>query len=165
MTVEEKVRYIAERCPALAKKINRDEDARGNIFFDMIAENDNNPAMPLTVSVSDAGCTISVGGIMNITGGKPIPCEAAVYAIDDVISGKIIFVTGYKGKDTYGVDTPFMTQIFALTGREDDMTDEYEEFKQKLSKPLSKLSRIFTSLKGRFIITNYSGDIWHEICR
>ena len=165
MTVEEKVRYISEKYPALSKKINRDEDARGNIFFDMIAENVNNPSMPLTVSVADDGCTLSVGLIGNITGGKPISHEVALAAIDDVISGKIIFVTGYKGKDTYGVDTPFMTQIFALTGREDDMTREYESLKSKLSKPLSKFSRIFTSLKGRFIITNYSGNVWHEIYR
>lgn len=165
MTVEEKVRYISERCPALAKKINRDSDARGNVFFDMIAENESEPSMPLTVSVSDNGCILSVGMIGNITGGRPISCEAAIIAVDDVISGKIVFVTGYKGKDTYGVDKPFMTQIFALTGREDDMSEEYERFKEQLSKPLSKIGRIFTALKGRFVITNYTGDIKFEISR
>ena len=165
MTVEEKVRYITSHYPDFAKRTIRDEDAHGNLFFDMILENSQNPAMPLTLSVSERGCTISVGIIGDITGGRPISHEAALVAIDDVISGRILFVTGYKGKDTYGVETPFMTQIFALTGREDDMTSEYESFKQKLSKPLSKLARPFTALKGRFIITNYSGDTMLEINR
>ena len=165
MTVEEKVRYISEKCPALSKKVNRDEDARGNIFFDMIAENEKNPSMPLTLSVSEDGCTLSVGPIGNITGGKPISHEVALTAIDDVFSGKVIFVMGYRGKDTYGLETPFMTQIFALTGREDDMTKEYEVFKAKLSKPPSKFGRMFSSLRGRFVITDYSGDLTLEITR
>ena len=165
MTVEEKVRYITSKYPDFAKKTIRDEDARGNIFYDMIIENASNPSMPLTISVNDDGCTISVGLIGNITGGKPISHETALSAIEDVISGKVLFVIGYRGKDTYGVDTPFMTQIFALTGREDDMTEEYEAFRAKLSKPLSKLGRIFTGLKGKFIITNYSGELMLEITR
>ena len=165
MTVEEKVRYITQRYPDFAKKTIRDEDSRGNVFYDMIIENEKNPSMPLTLSVSDEGCTISVGIIGNITGGKPISHEVALSAVDDVISGKILFVTGYRGKDTYGVDTPFMTQIFALTGREDDMTEEYESFKSTLSKPLSKFERLFTSLKGKFIITDYFGNVRLEITR
>ena len=165
MTVEEKVRYITARFPDFAKRTIRDENARGEEFFDMVLENSSNPSMPLTVSVNEDGCLISVGPIANITGKRPIPHEAAISAIEDVISGKVLFVMGYKGKDTYGVETPFMTQIFALTGREDDMTDEYEEFRAKLSKPLSKFFRAFTSLKGKFIITDYSGEMSLEINR
>ena len=165
MKVEEKVRYITAKFPDFAKRTIRDENSRGEVFFDMILENEKNPSLPLTLSVNDAGCCISVGPIINITGKKPIPLEAAISAIEDVISDRIIFAMGYKGKDTYGVETPFMAQIFAITGREDDMTEEYEMFKESLSKPLSKFERIFTSLKGRFIITNYSGELSLEINR
>ena len=51
MTVEEKVRYITQRYPDFAKKTIRDEDSRGNVFYDMIIENEKNPSMPLTLSV------------------------------------------------------------------------------------------------------------------
>ena len=165
MTVEEKVMHITSYYPDFAKRTIRDEDTRGNIFFDMILENEKNPSMPITLSVSEEGCILSVGIIGNVTGGKPISHEVALSAIDDIISGKVLFAIGYKGKDTYGVDTPSMTQIFALTGREDDMTKEYESFIARLSKPLSRLGRLFTKLKGKFIITNYSGDVRLEITR
>ena len=165
MTLEEKVRYITSQYPEFAKRTIRDEDARGNIFFDMIMENEKNPSMPITLSLNDDGCILSVGIIGNVTGGKPISHDTALSAIDDIVSGKVLFAIGYKGKDTYGVDTPSMTQIFALTGREDDMTKEYESFVAKLSKPLSKLGRIFTKFKGSFFITDYSGDIRLEITR
>ena len=165
MTVEEKVRYITARFPDFAKRTIRDENARGEEFFDMVLENSGNPSLPLTVSVNDGGCCVSVGPIANITGKRPISVDATISAIEDVISDKIIFVMGYKGKDTYGVETPFVTQIFAITGREDDMTEEYEMFKENISRPLSKFARIFTFLKGKFIITNYSGNLSLEISR
>ena len=165
MTLEEKVRYITSKHPDFAKRTIRDEDAHGNVFYDMILENEKNPSMPLTLSVSEDGCILSVGIIGNVTGGKPISHEIALSAIDDIISGKVFFVMGYSGKDTYGVDKPHMTQIFALTGREDDMAEEYESFKEKLSKPLTRLGRVFTKLKGKFIITDYSGDVRFEITR
>lgn len=165
MTLEEKVRFITSYYPDFAKRTIRDEDARGNVFFDMILENEKNPSMPITLSVNDDGCILSVGIIGNVTGGKPISHEVAISAIDDIVSGKVLFAIGYKGKDTYGVDKPSMMQIFALTGREDDMQKEYDRFIEKLSKPLSKFGRIFTNLKGKFIITNYSGDVKLEITR
>ena len=165
MTIEENVRYITARFPDFAKRTIRDENARGEEFFDMVLENSGNPSMPLTVSVNDDGCFVSVGPIANITGKRPIAVDAAIAAVEDVISDNIIFVMGYKGKDTYGVETPFMTQIFAITGREDDMTEEYEMFKENISRPLSKFARIFTFLKGKFIITNYSGNLLLEINR
>ena len=165
MTLEEKVRYITSKHPDFAKRTIRDEDVRGNVFYDMIMENEKNPSMPITLSINDDGCTLSVGIIGNVTGGKSISHEVALSAIDDIISGKVLFVMGYSGKDTYGVDTPHMTQIFALTGREDDMTKEYESFREKLSKPLSKFGRLFTKIKGKFIITDYYGNTKLEITR
>lgn len=165
MTVEEKVRYITAKFPDFAKRTIRDENSRGEEFFDMVLENPSNPSMPLTVSVNEDGCSVSVGPIANITGKRPISVDAAISAIEDVISDKIIFIMGYKGKDTYGVETPFMTQIFALTGREDDMTEEYEMFKENIARPLPKFARLFTFLKGKFVITNYTGDLSLEINR
>ena len=165
MTLEEKVRYITSKHPDFAKRTIRDEDAHGNVFYDMIMENEKNPSMPITLSINDDGCTLSVGIIGNVTGGKSISHDVALSAIDDIISGKVLFVMGYSGKDTYGVDKPHMTQIFALTGREDDMTKEYEAFREKLSKPLSKFGRLFTKIKGKFIITDYHGNTKLEITR
>lgn len=165
MTTEEKVKYLTDCYPDFAKRTIRDKDARGNVFFDLIMENRHNPSYPLTVNVREDGCVISVGPIENVTGGKPISHETAVSAIADIIEDRVVFVTAFGKKETYGVDTPSFTQIFALTGREDDMKQEYDMFIEKISKPISKFGRIFTSLKGRFIITNFSGSVSLEINR
>ena len=51
-----------------------------------------------------------------------------------------------------------MTEIFPITGGEDDESRELERFIAKISTPVKGLKRKLTKLKGRFVITNFSGS-------
>lgn len=159
MKIEEKIEYLRHRHPAFGKKVINDVDNKGNEFCEIIYPNKFQEMMPITVSVSDAGCLISVGKMSNVTGDYPITHEQAASAIDDIVADKIIFVSGYNDDDDdIGNGMPFMTEIFPITGDEDDMSSELEKFIQKISTPIQGLKRRFTKLKGRFVITNFSGS-------
>ena len=165
MTLDEKILYLQKAHAPFGKKVIRDVDARGNDFCELIYPNEKNPRFPITLSVSDDGCIISVGQIPNVTGKAPITVEQASDAIDDIISDKIIFVLGYHGEDDVGEGKPYLTEIFALTGNDDDMQEDYDRFIEKISTPIKGLKRKLTRLKGRFIITNFSGSIDQTIER
>ena len=159
MKIEEKIEYLRKKHPAFGKKVLYDTDNRGNDFCEIIYPNENNDMMPITVAVSDAGCLISVGKFSNVTGDYPISHEQAASAIDDIISDKIVFVAGYGEETEETVSpAPFMTEIFALTGDVDDESEELEKFIAKISTPVTGFKRKLTRLKGRFIITNFSGS-------
>ena len=157
MKIEEKLDYLRRRHPAFGRKVLYDTDARGNEFCEIIYPNEKQPMMPIAVSVSEEGCFISVGQISNVTGNRPISPEQAADAIDDIISDKILFVLGYKEEDDIGSGAPFITEIFALTDREDDMRAELERFVAKISTPVMGWKRKLTRLKGRFVFMNFSG--------
>lgn len=164
MNIEEKVEFLRKRHPAFGKKVMHDVNQRGEEFCEIIYPNKNNPLMPVAVSVSDEGCLISVGKIPNVTGDHPISVEQAAEAIDDIVSDRIVFVLGYSdGND--GEGAPFMTEIFPITGYDDDKSDELERFIAKISVPISGFKRKMTRLKGRFEITDFSGSINKTILR
>lgn len=159
MNIEEKIEYLRKKYPTFGKKVLYDVDHRGNEFCEIIYPNENNDMMPITVAVSDEGCLISVGKFSNVTGDYPISHEQAASAIDDIVSDKIIFVAGYDtdSEDETGSRAPFMTEIFAITGDVDDESDELEKFIARISTPVTGFKRKLTRLKGRFIITSFSG--------
>jgi hypothetical protein len=165
MTLDEKILYLQKAHAPFGKRVIRDVDSHGNDFCELIYPNEKNPRFPITLSVSDDGCIISVGQIPNVTGKVPITVEQASDAIDDIISDKIIFVLGYHGEDDVGEGKPYLTEIFALTGNDDDMQEDYDRFIEKISTPIKGLKRKLTRLKGRFIITNFSGSIDQTIER
>ena len=165
MNIEEKIEFLRRRHPAFGRKVMRDVDNKGNDFCEIIYPNEKNPAMPIAVSISDAGCLISVGQISHVTGDYPISPEQAAAAIDDIISDRIVFVLGYSDDDDIGSGAPFMTDIYAITGGEDDMSDKLERFISKISTPVKGIVRKLTPLKGRFIITNFSGSENRTIIR
>lgn len=159
MKIEEKIEYLRRRHPAFGRKVINDVDNKGNEFCEIIYPNKSQEMMPITVSVSDAGCLISVGKIPNVTGDYPITHEQAASAIDDIISDRIVFVLGYDDDaDDIGSGAPFLTEIYPITGDEDDMSDDLEKFIQKISTPVTGFKRKLTKLKGRFVITNFSGS-------
>jgi hypothetical protein len=131
----------------------------------MIYPNEQNPMMPIAVSVDEKGCLISVGQISNVTGDSQISVEQAASAIDDVVNDRIVFVLGYADDVDVGSGAPFMTEIFAITGEEDDMSEELEDLITRISTPVKGLRRKLTRLKGRFIITDFSGKSRREITR
>lgn len=165
MTLDEKILYLQKAHPAFGKRAIRDVDARGNDFCELIYPNEKNPRFPITVSVSDDGCLISVGQIPNVTGRSPITVEQASEAIEDIVSDRIIFVLGYHGEDDLGDGKPYLTEIFALTGSEDDMQEDFDRFIEKISTPIKGMARKLTRLKGRFIITDFSGGAGRTIER
>lgn len=158
MNIEEKVAFLRKKHPSFGKRVLYDMDNKGNEFCEMIYPNDKNPMMPIAVSVSDDGCLVSVGQISNVTGRFPITVEQASSAIDDVINDRIVFVLGYADDVDVGSGAPFLTEIFAITGEEDDMSADFEAFVAKISTPVKGWKRRFTPLKGRFVITNFSGS-------
>ncbi len=166
MNIEEKIEYLRKKYPAFGKKVIYDVDNRGNEFCEIIYPNENNDMMPITVAVSDEGCLISVGKFSNVTGDYAISHEQAASAIGDIIADKIIFVAGYGEESDDAVSpAPFMTEIFAVTGDVDDESAELEKFIAKISTPVTGFKRKFTQLKGRFVISNFSGSEKREIIR
>ena len=165
MNIEEKIEFLRKRHPAFGKKVLYDVDNRGREFCEMIYPNEHNPSMPVTVSVDEKGCLISVGQISNVTGDSRISPEQAASAIDDIVNDRIIFVLGYADGIDIGSGAPFMTEIFAITGEEDDMSEALEDLITRISTPVKGLRRKLTRLKGRFIITDFSGKSRREIVR
>ena len=165
MKIEEKIDYLRRRHPKFAKRIMHDIDNRGNEFCEMVYPNENQEMMPIAVSVSDAGCLISVGKISNVTGDYPISHEQAASAIEDIVNDRIVFVLGYSEEDDTMSDAPFMTEIFPITGDVDDASEELERFIAKISVTVTGFRRRFTKLKGRFLITSFSGKDSKTIIR
>lgn len=165
MKIEEQIAYIQRKFPAFDRQVIYDTDNRGNDFCEMIMPNEKQPSVPLTVIVTERGCSVSVGQLCDVTYNDAMSPEAVCCAISDIVSDKIVFVLAYREGDDTGFGAPFYSRVFALTGKDDDMSEDYEKFVARISKPLSKLSRIFTAMKGRFVIFNFSGTLMREITR
>ncbi len=157
MTIDETVLYFRKKFSDYQIRDIYDVDEKGEDFCEIIISNEKNPTMPMTVCVNDNGCTLSVGRMENITGERPASPEKISAAIEDVVNDKILFVFGYRDEEAKDHGSPFFSRFFALTGREDDMSREYEELLSKLNRPLSGFARKFTSLKGVFHICNFNG--------
>ncbi len=164
MNIEEKVEFLRKQHPSFGRKVMHDVDQKGNEFCEIIYPNEKNPMMPIAVSVSDEGCLISVGKYPNVTGDYPITVEQACSAIDDVICDRIVFIFGYEDIEDEG-NPPFMTELFPITGGEDDKSEELEKFIAKISTPVKGLKRKLTRLKGRFVIANFTGSMDKIIIR
>ena len=165
MKIEEQISYIQRTIPQFDRQVIFDTDSRGNDFCEMILPNRTLPNFPVTVTVTERGCSISVGQIENVTSSTTMSPEATCAAIRDIIDGKIIFVLAYRDGDDTGFGAPYLTRIFAITGKRDDMQDEYDAFIKKISTPLGKFARKLCSLKGRFLVFNYTATVQKEIIR
>ena len=165
MTAEQFVEYLLSHSQLFDKGVIRDTDRHGNDFCEMIIKNESQPLYPITVTVTDRGTSISVGQIQNVTSSNTMSAEETLAAIDDIVNDKIIFVIAYDKDDDLGFGSPILTRIFAITGGEDDMSDEYNNFLKQISKPIKKFFRPFTSLKGRFTIFNFSGSLMKTVER
>lgn len=165
MTIEEQIAYIQKAIPQFDRQVIYDTDSRGNDFCEMILPNPSLTSFPITLTLTERGCSISVGQIENVTSSTTMSPEAACAAIRDILDDKIIFLLAYRDGDDTGFGAPYLTRIFAITGNDDDMQDEYDAFITKISKPLSKFARKFSALKGRFVFFNFTATIHKEILR
>ena len=165
MTVNEQVSILQLKNPAFDRQVIHDVDNRGNEFCELIMQNEKKPNLPITVTVTERGCSISVGQFEDVADSRTMTPEQTLAAIKDITNDKIIFVIAYRDDSKTGFGSPTFSRIFALTGGDDDMSREYDAFINKISSPLTKFSRFFTSLKGRFVIFNFTGSVDREIIR
>jgi len=165
MTIQEQISYLHTRFPQFDRAVIHDTDNHGNDFCETVMPNASQPSFPITVSVTDRGCSISVGQLSDVTGSDSMTAEQTASAISDILADKIIFVLGYDDRDEESFASPYFSRVFALTGGKDDMSEDYEYFMGKISTPLNKFSRMFSTLKGRFVIFNFSGSLYREITR
>lgn len=165
MTVEQSVEYLLSHSKLFEREVIRDTDRRGRDFCEMIIKNESQPSFPITVSVTEDGCSLSVGQLEEVTGSDRMTPDEALAAIGDILEDRILFVLAYRDEDDVGFGSPFFTRIFALTGGDDDMSREYDRFIEKISKPTSRFLRPFTALKGRFLIFNFSGSVNKTVIR
>ncbi len=158
MTLEQNVEYLLSHDRRFEREVIYDTDAKGEDFCEMIIKNASNPSFPVTVTVCEGGCSVAVGQLEDVTGSRCMTPEQVIGVIDDIISDKIVFVLGYNDEGDIGFGAPTFSRVFALTGREDDMSSDYGDFIERISKPIKKF-RFLYSLKGRFLIFNYSGSL------
>ncbi len=165
MTVEQSVEYLLFHSRRFDKGVLYDKDKFGRDFCEMIIPNSHQPRFPITVTVTEDGCSLSVGQFEDVAGSKRMTPDQVIAATEDIIADKIIFVLAYKDEDDIGFGSPYFSRIFAMTEGKDDMSSDYDAFINKISKPINKHLRPITALKGRFLIFNFSGSINKTILR
>ena len=165
MTLDEMTLFLQNSFPKLKSRVIDDVDRHGNEFCELIFSNESVPSAPIAIHICEDGCSVSVGQFEDVTNSHNMTVEQTRGAIEDIINDKIIFVIAYRDEDDVGFGKPFFQRVFAVTGDCDDMSREYEDFIRTIQKPLSPLARRFTSLKGRFIIFNFSGSVNKTITR
>ena len=165
MTVDESVQLIEKKFSQFEQSVNRDVDNKGKDFCEVCLQNRKNPMFPVTVTVKESGCLVSVGRVQNVTGTSCFPVENIIPAIEDIILGRVVFVFGYENQEKLEDDKPFFTKIFALTGKDDDMTEEYRKLIEKLNIPVGGIKRRLTKLKGIFRVYNFTYSVDETIRR
>ena len=159
MTVDQSVEYLLLRERRFERIPIWDTDRRGRQFCELLIKNENLPSFPITVTVTENGCCVSVGQFEDVADSDRMSPDQALAAINDILEDRIIFVLAYKKDGDIGFGAPYFSRIFAITDEEDDMSEEYDRFIAQISTPVKKLFRPITALKGRFIIFNFSGSI------
>lgn len=165
MNAEGQVAELQKRFPELGRGAVFDVTGKGERFCELIYPNPYQAGFPLTVTVFDDGSLISFGKVSDVAGEKRLPLDAAICAIDDIIHDRVIFVLQYNNKDAMEHSRLYACEAFAVTDGEGDMKAEYEELIHTLHKPLRGLGRLFSTLKGIFVITDFSGGVHDEITR
>ena len=165
MKPEEFAVALQRNFSAFGNKIIYDKTAKGEDFCEMVYYNEHQPDKPITVTVYEDGALLSFGNMQNVAGDKALPLDAAIQAISDIISDKIIFIFCYENSEKKDDGRLHDSYVFALTGDGSDMSREYEKFIASIKKPLGKIGRLFTPLKGIFAVTNFSGSVNFEIVR
>ena len=165
MTAEQISEYLLSHSRRFERDVIYDTDKRGDSFCELIIKNGFLPSYPITVTVTESGCSLSVGNFSDVTSNKKMTPDQTLLAIEDIVADKIIFVLGYREDDDIGFGSPFFSRIFAITGGDDDMSLDFEDFIKTISTPINKKLRFLHSLKGRFLIFTFSGSISKTIIR
>lgn len=164
MNIEDTVAMLRRRFPEFGKREIFDVDLKGDPFCEIVLPNEKNSRLPLTVTVTEKGCRLSVGHMNDISDGL-IPSELTPQAILDVLEDRVILVFGYKNEDDRANGKTFYTNVFAITGGEDDMSSEYDRFVQTVNTPVKGIRRRMARLKGIFDICTFGGSVSVTVCR
>ena len=156
MTIEETIGFFRRKFSKIPQRVAYDADERGEDFCEIFFPNEINKNLPISVLINDGGCFLSVGRLQNVMGDSPVAPEVCESAIRDVVEDRIVFVFGYKNEDDFNESKVFFSRFFALTGREDDMSAEYEKFLLTLEKKPSWFEKKFSKKVGIFEISTYS---------
>lgn len=165
MKPEEFALSLQKKYNKFGNRIISDTTDKGESFCEIIYQNDFIPALPITLTIFEDGAFVSFGNMSNVTGRKKLDYSAAAQAIEDILSDRIIFVFCYEDREKQNDGRLCDSYVFALTGEGDDMSAQYEKFISTIKKPLGKFSRLFSSLKGIFSVTNFSGSVSFEVER
>ncbi len=158
MTIQDSITYLRRQFPSISPRVSCDVDSDGEDFCEIFLPNDKNANLPISITVRDDGCLFSVGRMHNVMGNKPISTEVCASAIRDVVEDRIVFVFGYKNDEDYDDSKAFYHRFFALTGRDDDMSEEYEDFLAMLDKKPSWLEKKFSKMTGIFEISRFNDE-------
>ena len=156
MTIEESILYLRRQFPKISPRATYDVDGKGNEFSEIFLANDKNVSLPISIKITAEGCFLSVGRMHSVMGNKPISTEACASAIRDVIEDKIVFVFGYKNEEDFENSKARFHRFFALTGREDDMSEEYSDFIEAIKKKPTWLEKKLSKMTGIFEISAFS---------
>lgn len=156
MTIEDSIIYLRRQFPRFSPRATYDTDNRGEDFAEIFLMNDKNVSLPISVKITADGCFLSVGRMLNVMGNRPISVEVCASAIRDVVEDRIVFVFGYKNEEDYDDSKASFHRFFALTGRDDDMSEEYEDFLIMLEKKPSWFERKISKTTGIFEISTFS---------
>ena len=159
MTIEDSIAYLRRQFPSISKKVTYDVDKRGKDFCELILPNENNENMPVTITVNADGCRISAGRMMHISGEREMSVEDAACAINDVVNDRIVFVFKYKNEEDFSDRRACESRFFAITGRDDDMSEEFDALIKKIETPIkNKFQKIFSQNVGIFEILSFGGE-------
>lgn len=158
MTIEDSIAYLRRVYPDISKKVTYDVDKKGRDFCEIVLPNQKNENMPVTITVNANGCLLSAGRMINIFGQNEVSAQEIAMAIDDVVNDRIVFVFKYKNQEDFSDRRATESRFFALTGREDDMQEEFDSFVADIEKPVkNKFERFFLKNIGIFEFISFGG--------
>ncbi len=148
--IQEQVGALVRRYPAFGTHVRYDSAEDGSPFCELILSNTENPACPLTVRVTDAGCFLSFGTLDGVTGTAPLTCAQMGDAIADVLADRAVFVAVYRDDDHRMMHKTSFWRAFAA----DDPA--LAKLILQLQKPIGFWERFFSPYRGIVEISTWS---------
>lgn len=161
MNINEYVTALQKRFPEVGKRVIYDSSEKGEPFCELIYKNPHDRDFPLIFNICEDGGSISCSGIEKVTGEGRLSLEQLICAAEDIINDTVMFVFCYESDEKMENHRLYDSYVFALS----EEGDSYNKFIEKINAPLNKISRIFTPLKGIFVVRNFSGSKSFEVRR
>lgn len=161
MSIQEYISALQKRFPEMGKKVRYDKTEHGEEFCELVYPNPSDENFPLTFTVFEDGGRISFSDIEKVTGEGKLSPEQIICAAEDIISDSVMFVFCYENPDKKENHRLRDSYVFPLG----EDSENYSKFIEKIKTPLMGFLRIFTPLKGVFVVRNFSGSENFEVTR